>query len=73
MKINNKFLMIIFFTLTLLIFSNILTKQNGKDVLETFQSENISKKQYVYPLGNIVGIDANTDGALVIGFEDEDI
>ena len=73
MKINNKFIMIIYFAFILLMFSSILTKQKSKDILETFKHENISKKQYVYPLGNIVGINANTDGALVIGFEDEDI
>lgn len=33
---------------------------------------NINKK-YVYPLGEIVGIKATTDGVLVIGYEEEDI
>lgn len=30
-------------------------------------------KKYVYPLGEVVGIKATTDGVLVIGYEDEDI
>ena len=34
---------------------------------------NNNDKKYVYPLGKIVGIKADTDGALVIGYEDEDI
>ena len=32
-----------------------------------------SNKKYVYPLGNIVAIKANTDGVLVIGYEEEDV
>ena len=30
-------------------------------------------KKYVYPLGEIVGIKATTDGVLVIGYEEENI
>ncbi len=30
-------------------------------------------KKYVYPLGNIVAIKADTDGVLVIGYEEEDV
>lgn len=33
---------------------------------------NTNSKQYVYPMGNIVGIKANTDGVLVIGYEEDD-
>lgn len=73
MKKNNRFIISIFFAFALLIFCNILIKQKDKDILETFQGENISSKKYVYPLGNIVGIKADTDGALVIGFEEDDI
>ncbi|MGL5327933.1 MAG: SpoIVB peptidase S55 domain-containing protein [Peptostreptococcaceae bacterium] len=32
-----------------------------------------TNKKYVYPLGNVVGIKAETDGVLVIGYEDDDI
>ena len=73
MKKNNRFIISIFFIFALLIFCNILLKQKDNNVLETFRNQNISNKQYVYPLGNIVGIKADTDGALVIGFEEDDI
>ncbi|WP_434796941.1 SpoIVB peptidase S55 domain-containing protein [Terrisporobacter vanillatitrophus] len=73
MKKNNRFIISIFFVFALLIFCDILLKQKDNNYLETFQNENISNKQYVYPLGNIVGIKADTDGALVIGFEEDDI
>lgn len=73
MKKNNRFVISIFFIFALLIFCSGLLKQKDNNVLETFQNINISNKQYVYPLGNIVGIKADTDGALVIGFEEEDI
>ncbi|WP_018589759.1 SpoIVB peptidase S55 domain-containing protein [Terrisporobacter glycolicus] len=73
MKKNNRFVISIFFIFALLTFCSGLLKQKDNNVLETFQNINISNKQYVYPLGNIVGIKADTDGALVIGFEEEDI
>ena len=73
MKKNNRLTLSIFFVFVLLIFGYILIKSKDREVLETFQSENISSKQYVYPLGNIVGIKADTEGALIIGFEEDDI
>lgn len=73
MKKNNRLIISIFFVFALLISCDILLKQKDNNYLETFQNENISNKQYVYPLGNIVGIKADTDGALVIGFEEDDI
>ena len=73
MKKNNRFVISIFFIFVLLIFFDILIKQKDKDILETYKNESISNKQYVYPLGNIIGIKADTDGALVIGFEEDDI
>lgn len=42
------------------------------NVTETINIKNVNKK-YVYPLGEIVGIKATTDGVLVIGYEDENI
>ena len=68
MKKNNRFVISIFFIFVLLIFFDILIKQKDKDILETYKNESISNKQYVYPLGNIIGIKADTYGALVIGF-----
>ena len=32
-----------------------------------------NRKEYVYPLGNVVAIKANTDGVLVIGYEEDNI
>lgn len=40
--------------------------------IEVINTSNVNKK-YVYPLGEIVGIKANTDGILVIGYEDENV
>lgn len=74
MKRTNRFIISIFFIFVLLIFYNIIViNQKNKDVVETLQDKNILTKQYVYPLGNIVGIKADTNGALVIGFEENDI
>ncbi len=71
MKQLNK-LIISVFLIFITIFS-LKTFFYSKNILETFKEENIQKKQYVYPLGNIVGIKADTNGALVIGFEDEKV
>lgn len=73
MKKINKFAISIFLVFASLICFNISIRQRDKKILETFQDEDILNKQYVYPLGNIVGIKADTDGALVIGFEEEDV
>lgn len=70
---KSRYIISTFFVFVLLISCNILIKQNKQDTLETFENKNILNKQYVYPLGNIVGIKADTDGALVIGFEEETI
>lgn len=41
---------------------------------KTIDTINISQsKKYVYPLGNVVGIKATTDGVLVVGFEDDSV
>ena len=71
MKQLNK-LIISIFLIFITVFS-LKTFFYSKNILETFKEENIQKKQYVYPLGNIVGIKADTNGALVIGFEDEKV
>ena len=71
MKQLNK-LIISVFLIFITIFS-LKTFFYSKNILETFKEENIQIKQYVYPVGNIVGIKANTNGALVIGFEDEKV
>lgn len=74
MKRTNIFITCIFFIFILLIFYDIIfINQRNEDALETFKDDNISTRQYVYPLGNIVGIKADTEGALVIGFEEDNI
>ena len=73
MKKINKLVISIFFVFSILFCIDIILKNKDGEILETFQQDKISQKQYVYPLGNIVGIKADTDGALVIGFEEDDI
>ena len=73
MKQINKLVISIFLIFIVLFCTEVIFKTKDKEILETFRNENSSKKQYVYPLGNIVGIKANTDGALVIGFEEKNI
>ncbi|WP_297136640.1 SpoIVB peptidase S55 domain-containing protein [Terrisporobacter sp.] len=71
--IKNRLLISTFLIFTILLCSIYIYKNKVCKVTEVFKTESIYNKQYVYPLGNIVGIKANTDGALVIGFEDDDI
>ena len=74
MKIKrNKLLISIYLILTILFCINRIYKNKSDEVIEVFQNESIYNKQYVYPLGNIVGIKADTNGALVIGFEEENV
>ena len=70
-KIYFKFLCIFVFILILSgLLKNKITINNV-----SVQTLNIVKtnKKYVYPLGNIVAIKADTDGVLVIGYEEEDV
>ena len=74
MKITkNKLLISIFFIFTILLCSTYIYKIKLCELAEVFNGRNIYNKQYVYPLGNIIGIKADTEGALVIGFEDDDV
>lgn len=57
------------FILSLAVF--IKEKQNLS--IESFKINNQSNKTYVYPLGNVIGVRANTDGVLVVGYEERDI
>lgn len=64
----------VFFYIALLCFilsMNILIIEKKRSTLEVFN--NNSNKTYVYPLGNIIGVRANTDGVLVVGYEEDDI
>ncbi|MGL4912089.1 MAG: SpoIVB peptidase [Romboutsia sp.] len=50
---------------------NILINEKKSPAYEVFNNK--SNKTYVYPLGNIIGVRANTDGVLVVGYEEEDV
>ena len=73
MKKINKLGLSIFLIFITLFSMEMTLKNKYEKSLETFQQNSIPKKEYVYPLGNIIGIKADTDGALVIGFEEDDI
>ncbi|MDR0879878.1 MAG: peptidase S55 [Clostridioides sp.] len=59
----------------------IISNLNSKNELNTSVTNPVFKKtgpkektrKFVYPLGNVVGIKANTDGVLVLGYEDESV
>ncbi|MDR1774031.1 MAG: peptidase S55 [Clostridioides sp.] len=56
--------------------NTLFTNFNNIEKVSTFFSESIhtsndKQKKFVYPLGYTVGIKANTDGVLVIGYEDD--
>ena len=72
MRQINKFIISILLIFATLFYADLAFKQKDEEILETFETQKISQKQYVYPLGNIVGIKAETEGALVIGFEEND-
>ncbi len=71
--IKNKLLISIFLIFTILLCSTYIYKIKSCELVEAFKGRNIYNKQYVYPLGNIIGIKADTEGALVIGFEDDNV
>ena len=72
---KNKRGLIISIFLILTIFSLILLdkKQENSVVVEAFKNEYSQGRRFVYPMGSIVGIKADTDGALVIGLEDDKV
>ncbi|HBG4727010.1 stage IV sporulation protein B, peptidase S55 family [Clostridioides difficile] len=57
---------------TMVIIFNKNCNVNKETQIEAFTIKNHDKK-FVYPMGNIIGVKANTDGVLVLGYEDEDI
>lgn len=69
-KLNKKriYIYVLLFCLTL--FISVLLNENKTSSIEVLGND--STKKYVYPLGNVVGIRANTDGVLVVGYEEED-
>ncbi|MDY4735365.1 SpoIVB peptidase S55 domain-containing protein [Terrisporobacter sp.] len=73
MKKMNKLIISIFLIFTTLFCTDMIFNYSKKNARETFQQQDITTKQYVYPLGKIVGIKADTDGALIIGLEEENV
>lgn len=73
-KIKNKKIIILLATISLfsLINKNHI-KENTKLAMNNYENAKDSQIKYVYPLGNVVGIKASTDGVLVIGYEDSDV
>ena len=61
----------IFSIIGMIKYNNLIDNNHYIETINVF--ENNKSKRYVYPLGNIVGIKANTDGVLVIGYEEVDI
>ncbi|MGL5314256.1 MAG: SpoIVB peptidase S55 domain-containing protein [Peptostreptococcaceae bacterium] len=58
----------------ILFFMSIATYNIFQSKEKNIEVTNISEmKKYVYPLGNIVGIKATTDGVLVVGYEDDSV
>lgn len=68
-KSGSKLYMIIFLVVIVTLGIGVGYKRN----LATQVLKVSDEKKYVYPLGNLVGIKAKTDGALVIGYEEDDI
>ena len=68
-----KYFIGIFFIFIFLSYIIISNNTKDKTIIEAFKNEYNDEKQFVYPLGTIVGIKAYTNGVLVIGFEKEDI
>lgn len=73
-KKNIKFIcrtLFMFFIIGILMYFSTNSENLSIETINALNSD-IDKK-YVYPLGNVVGIRASTDGVLVIGYEEDDI
>ena len=67
---NNK----LYFCVAILCFIlsiNILLDEKKNSSVEVISEK--PAKNYVYPLGNIIGVKASTDGVLVVGYEEDDV
>lgn len=72
-KKYSKFIIIIMFILLVVGMINYSENIINSDIEVLKISDDNKEKRYVYPLGNVVGIKANTDGVLVLGYEEDDI
>lgn len=73
LNINSKKGYLMMFTIITLIGIYNFSKNNKNQIIQTFKEDEMTSKKFIYPLGTIVGIKANTDGVLVLGYEEDDI
>ena len=74
MKKNIKFIcrtLFMFLIIGILMYFN--TNSESLSIKTINALDSYTDKKYVYPLGNVVGIRASTEGVLVIGYEEDDI
>ncbi len=70
---NKRKITLIIGTICLLITSfNLYNNKRNDNNIEVINNDS-SSRQYVYPVGKVVGIRATTDGVLVLGYEKDDI
>lgn len=72
-KINKSIVYFWIVLVGLLASINILDNRKNELATESFNSYNQNERKYVYPLGNVIGVKASTDGVLVVGYEEDDI
>lgn len=72
MKFNKNVLYFWIIVIGLIVSINLLDNSKKRLSTEVFNI-NTNDKQYVYPLGHIIGVKADTDGVLVVGYEEEDV
>ncbi|MGX4598806.1 SpoIVB peptidase S55 domain-containing protein [Faecalimicrobium sp. JNUCC 81] len=71
-KSNKLVLFIALFSFIFLGFK-IINEKYMQSGIETLNLNENNKKKYVYPFGKIVGVKADTDGVLVVGYEENDV
>ncbi|WP_242824038.1 PDZ domain-containing protein [[Clostridium] dakarense] len=71
-KSNKLVLFIALFSFIFLGFK-ILNEKYIQSSVETLNLSESNKKKYVYPFGKVVGVKADTDGVLVVGYEEDDV
>ena len=73
-KVKSKRSIILVATVALVLLSIKIFGQNKENLLlETMTNTKQNEAKYVYPFGKIVGVKADTDGVLVVGYEKEDV
>jgi len=71
---KSKNTVVIIAAISLVLLSTKILKENYRNsAIETMVNSSENETKYVYPFGKVVGIKATTDGALVVGYEEENI